>query len=197
MTINEGYNGLSVEEFFRQVYSKHKDYCVRFMQKFCSGKDYNDTIQDIYHDAILVLYEKTKESNFKLTCSTQTYLNSICRNQLLGKIKVEERFSPLSSNREYEDDESFDFKPEIKDWLLSDESDIDDERINAMMKALETMKQKGDCYELLSLVYYHKTTMQQIAEHFNYKSDQIARNKHYLCKEKLKALTFELLNTRR
>jgi hypothetical protein len=35
--------------------------------------------------------------------------------------------------------------------------------------------------------------MKEVAAHFGYKTEQIARNKNYLCREKLKALTAQIM----
>ncbi len=52
---------------------------------------------------------------------------------------------------------------------------------------------KGNCYELLSMFYYQSKTMQKIAEYFEYANDQIAQNKAYRCREKLRTITFEIM----
>jgi len=63
------------------LYEKHKDYCLNFMKSMYKDED---EIKDIFQDALIVLYENINKSGFNLTCSIQTYLNSICRNQVLG-----------------------------------------------------------------------------------------------------------------
>lgn len=188
-------------EYLSCVYSRTKEYCIKFMQKQCNGVEI-DEIKDIYHDAVLVLYDKAKTGYFELTCSIQTYLNSICRNQLLNRFKDGGKIIPFPDSPEPDrDNDAFQYVSGIKDWLPYSDISIngkDDsesgERIRAIMKGLEVMKmKKGDCYELLTLVYWQKKTMLQIAEHFGYKSEQIARNKSYLCREKLKGLSFDNL----
>ena len=181
------------EDYLAVVYKKHKDYCIKFMQKQCNGRDFDDAIKDIYHDAVIVLYEKVKAGNFTLTSSIQTYLNAICRNQLLNRFKDDGKFISMSNSSDF-DNEDAPHKEKFMpaDWLPSEENSIN-ERVEALMKGLEIMKGKGDCYELLSLVYYHNKSMQQVSQHFDYKNEQIAKNKNYRCKEKLRELTFETL----
>ncbi|MCF8450015.1 MAG: hypothetical protein K9G49_09125 [Taibaiella sp.] len=185
-------DGLTLhEDYLAVIYKKHKDYCIKFMQKQCNGNDYDELINDIYHDAILVLYEKAKNGDFVLTSSIQTYLNSICRYQLLNKFKDTGKFIILPDATNFDnEDEPYKYRPGINDWLPVDENDINSERVQAIVSSLELMRGKGDCYELLSMYYYHNKTMKQIAEHFDYKGEHIAKNKNYLCKEKLKTLTF-------
>jgi len=59
------------------VYEKHKEYCINFMK---SMYDNRDEVKDIYQDAVIVFYENAIKPGFNLTCSIQTYLNSICKN---------------------------------------------------------------------------------------------------------------------
>jgi DNA-directed RNA polymerase specialized sigma24 family protein len=75
-------------KYLDQVYLQNKEYCLNFMKR--KHQDF-EAIKDIYQDAIIVLYENTRNPKFELTCSIQTYLNSICRNQLLTKYKENSR----------------------------------------------------------------------------------------------------------
>jgi RNA polymerase sigma factor (sigma-70 family) len=179
--------------YLKCVSQRTRDYCIAFMQRMGASTD-RELLKDIYHDALIVLYEKAKHGGFVLTCSLQTYLNSICRNQLLNVLRRDARISPLAEG--YDGDiacEHEQYADQIKDWLPAGEADINKERVQAILKSLEQMKGKGDCYELLLLVHYEDKSMKDIAARFGYKSEQIARNKNYLCREQLKALTFRAL----
>ena len=66
------------------IYLRHKTYCINFM--ISKGASEIDAL-DIYQDATIVLYEKNRDPEFRLTSSIQTYLNSICYNQLLARSK--------------------------------------------------------------------------------------------------------------
>ncbi len=180
-------------EYLKCVSYRTRDYCIRFMQRLCHGID-QPQLQDIYHDALIVLYEKVRAGGFMLTCSLQTYLNSICRNQLLNTLKNEGRISSLHNAGEHDlGDEHAEFRTEITDWLHVDDNSINNERVQAIVSSLEAMKGRGDCHELLLLVHYHNKSMKDVAAHFGYKNEQIARNKNYLCREQLKALALRAL----
>jgi RNA polymerase sigma factor (sigma-70 family) len=187
-------------DYLSCVYAKTKEYCVKFMQKQCNGVDI-DEIEDIYHDALLVLHDKAKTRTFELTCSIQTYLNSICRNQLLNRFKNSGKVISFPDSDTHDDDKS-EYISGIKDWLPYSDFSINDEgdgesvdRIRAIMKALEVMKSsKGNCYELLSLVYWQNNSMLQVADALNYKDEQNARNRAFDCRKKLKEITFDILN---
>ena len=48
--------------YFSKIYVEYKRHSINFMRKMNS--DY-DLIEDVYYDAVIVLFEKTKYSNFK------------------------------------------------------------------------------------------------------------------------------------
>ena len=53
----------------------------------------DEDAQDIYQDAILVIYQKIKNDNLTLNCSFNTYLYSVCR--LLWLKQLEKRKKSL------------------------------------------------------------------------------------------------------
>ncbi len=177
-------------DYLKCVSYRTREYCMRFMQRLCNGSADEEQLKDIYHDALIVLYEKARGGQLTLTCSIQTYLNSICRNQLLTVLKNSNKVSFLAPG---DGGEQRDFRTEINDWLHTDDNAINNDRVQAIMSSLETMKGRGDCYELLQLVHYHNRSMLDVAAHFGYKNEQIARNKNYLCREKLRTLTLKAL----
>jgi RNA polymerase sigma factor (sigma-70 family) len=189
-------------DFLKHIYNKTKSLCIKFMQKQCNGVDLIE-IEDIYHDSLIVLHNKAKSDNFQLTCNLQTYLNSICRNQLLNQFKQSGKIISFPDNENRDDDNHDDnlYDLKITDWLpynkynFNEENDFNDDRIKAIMSGLEKMKSiKGNCYDLLSHIYWKKTNIDEIAKIFNYKDNQNARNTSFKCREKLKSLTFKALN---
>lgn len=158
------------------LYQKHKRYCINFMRKMISD---DDAIQDIYHDAIITLYEKILSGNFQLTSSIQTYLNSICRNQILTrfkKIKIH-----VTHNEEY--DES------VKDWLQDDDEEVKESKMNAITSALEKLKNtSGNCYEILKRFYYENQSMDKIAKDLDYTNAANVKNQKARCQKKLNEL---------
>jgi RNA polymerase sigma factor (sigma-70 family) len=168
------------ERYFTQVYNEHKDYSLRFLRKMYND---DDLLKDIYQDATIVLYENAKKSNFKLTCSIQTYLNSICRNRLLS----------LRRNKVNTLVNADDFDPNISDWFVEEKYDEEkEERFTAIEKALEKMKEAGgQCYEILKRFFYQKQQMEQIAVDLNYTNGDNVKNQKSRCQKKLKELVLE------
>ena len=178
------------------IYKKHKEYCIKFMRSKLAVQD-DDLVADIYQDAVIVLYEKVKQGNFKLTngAKIQTYLNSICYFQLINQVKKSQNTISYDSQPLFDnEDENNTWKPEFKNWLPQDNSDINSERVKAIEQGLNLMKgDKRNCYELLNLFYYQNKTMLQIAEHFGETNPDNVKAQKHKCKKTLEKLTFEIL----
>ena len=181
-------------DYLSIVYKNTKDYCLRFMRSMLSNSHLREEeLNDIYQDAVIILYEKILERNFRLTAGFQTYLNSVCRYQMLKRFRSEMRivaFDPNDSG--WANDMQFD--PDVKDELR--ELDIEENnRFLAMEKALKFMKEAGgNCYEMLSLFWYHKRSIPQISEHFGYTNEANARNQKAKCQKRLRKMAYKELN---
>lgn len=180
MSDQEKLNILSRDEsYFTKVYDEHKPYTMRFLNKMNS--DY-DLLSDLYQDAMVLLFQKAKDPSFKLTCSIQTYINSVCRNQLLNNFRHSSRFVT----------KEMDFDPTITDWF-EDEFDTEKEaRINLIEKALNHLKESGEkCFEIIKRFFYEKQSMDEIAQALNYTNGDNVKNQKSRCQKKLKELVFQ------
>jgi RNA polymerase sigma factor (sigma-70 family) len=163
--------------YFTKVYNEHKGYTIRFLK---SMNDDVDTLVDLYQDAMIVLYEKVQDPNFQLTCSIQTYLNSICRNQLLNKFRQQSKFLT----------KSIDVDVTITDWFPEDQFDEEkEERISLLENALEQLKRNGEkCYEMLVRFFYQKQSLDVIAKSMGYTNGDNVKNQKSRCQKKLKEI---------
>lgn len=167
------------------LYNKHKDYCLRFMNKMYFDEEVN---RDIYQDAVIVFIEKMRDNKLALeNTRIQTYLNSICRNQVLVRLKQKNR--PVQIADDWENN----YSDKYTDWF-DEQAEIKNDRIKVIMEELEAMKDKGQiCYELLRKVFFENKTMEAIATLMNYTNADNAKNQSYRCRERLKKQVFERL----
>lgn len=166
------------------VYKRHKSYCMNFMKSMYN--DY-DEIKDIFQDAVIVFYENLNTDGFTLTCSMQTYLNSICRNQILKRINFSKRYDVKTA------DDKSEFLENITDWF-DDGMEVNTERVNVMKDILKDMKETSSkCYDILVRFFYQNQTMDQIAAYLDYTNADNAKNQKYRCQEKLKTEVFKRL----
>ncbi|MBF8149265.1 sigma-70 family RNA polymerase sigma factor [Winogradskyella sp. F6397] len=182
------------QDYLGVVYKNCKDYCMSFMRKMTNNYTNND-LSDIYQDAIIILYEKIVAGNFELTATIQTYLNSVCRFQLLTKFKSDKKtikqddeiiFDLLNKNEQFDDT--------ITDILEPIENEKENQ-FNAIENALKMMKDKGGkCYELLTLFWYQRKSMKYISEYLGYTNAANAKAQKYKCQKRLEKFAFNYLN---
>ena len=61
---------------------------------------YPDDARDIFQEAMIVLYEKSHQESFQLTCQIKTYLYSVCRRLWLKRLQQLQRFNPQIEMKE-------------------------------------------------------------------------------------------------
>ena len=179
------------------VFKKCKPGAIQFLRKINYQSNERIDIEDIFQDAILVLYENIVNKDFILASNTslQTYLNSVCRNQLLKKIGKNNVVELKENKGNDEDhDEVMEFNPLIVDEL-EEFVDIKEQQFNAMEKALEKIKEAGGhCYELLTLFWYHRKSMSELSEVFGYSNSDNTKSQKSKCQKRLEKLAFNELN---
>ncbi len=137
-----------------------------------------DDARDIFQEAMIVLFEKSKSPDFVLTCQIKTYLYSVCRRLWLKK---------LHQNRKIESQiENF-------DQIVPVEDDLEEhEKLNKQYLIMRTAMGKiGEpCKSLIEAFYVHHKNMHEIAEFFGYTNADNAKNQKYKCLVRLKKLFF-------
>ena len=162
-------------EHLTTLYKRHKDYCKNLMKKYHRDDELN---MDIFHDAIILLYEKIKDPAFNLTCSIQTYLNSICLNQI--KVRFTKNFKMVNYSEDGDE--------RIDDWFIDNYKEKEDvNKIKSIDIVLQKFKENGGpCYDLIRLFYYEKMSFEKIAAELNYTNADNAKHQKSRCQKKLK-----------
>ena len=133
-----------------------------------------DDAQDIFQEALIILYKKVNESEFKLTSKISTYLYSVSR--FLWKDQQAE------SNKHNQS--------ELPDSLTTNEQNElelilqKEEKLKAISAVLNEISAK--CQQILELFYFKKLSMKAIAQQMNYTSERVARTQKYKCIEQAK-----------
>jgi hypothetical protein len=184
------------QDYLGEVYKRCKQYSISFMRKITNDSKSDYELDDIFHDAILVLYEKIIKGNFELTASLQTYLNSVCRFQLWNKLGKEKLYSDYDEHIGKDDDDGnpMSYKSIITD-TLDEIEDPKESQFTAIECALIVMKEAGGhCYELLTLFWYHKKSMNDLTAIFGYTNEVNTRNQKSKCQKRLEKMAFNELN---
>jgi RNA polymerase sigma factor (sigma-70 family) len=156
---------------YRMLYIQHYKMIEYFILKnsgTCSDA------QDIFQDALIVLFEKTRNNEFKLSSSLKTYLYSIVRNLWLKKLRDHKVSLSLKDIEPYED--------------VEDTSQVLalDMKLNAVEKALEFLGEK--CKDILVKFYYYHLKMDEIAVVLNYSNAETVKSQKYKCLQQLKKI---------
>lgn len=155
---------------FRQVYVLHFN-MIRYLVIKNSGRE--EDADDVFQDALVVLFEKLNMPDFMLTSSLKTFLYSVCRNLWLKRLEKNKREA-------FVDFEQVD---------LADETESGEEAAENKTKLRNAIRQLGEqCQKVLVLFYFFKKNMEEIAAELNYTNADNAKNQKYKCLQRLKAV---------
>jgi RNA polymerase sigma factor (sigma-70 family) len=152
---------------YKNFYSK-----INFFIKKNNGDD--DDANDIFQEAIIIIYRKLKANELVLDCTFETYLYSICRYlwlKQLEKRKIEKE--NIKDNHEFND--------ELYDDSLDKVTDLND-RYRLYQKHFSNLGK--DCQKILQL-YFDKVPLKTIAQMMGFKSEKYAKKRKFSCKEYL------------
>jgi RNA polymerase sigma factor (sigma-70 family) len=156
-----------IKYIYKQFYQQ-----IRNLIRSNSGTEMD--AEDIFQDALVIIYQKISSENLKLVCAFSTYLHSICRHLWLQKLKKHE------------------FRQEYKEVVNLDECQYnytlgeqieENEKYNLFRQHF--LRLSPDDQMVLKL-FMRKISLKEIAQIMGYKSVEYAKVRKYICKEKLK-----------
>lgn len=187
------------------VYKKCRSNSLRFMKSRWSSTFSEEDLEDVYQDAFLVLVEKIYDGEFLLTggASFQTYLNSVCRNQLLRRHKlngnvVEYSDSQIDESENQDETNSNSpndkFMSSITDYLTDIEGE-NEPLFVALEKSFDKLKSLGGhCHEMLMMFWYQNCSIRDLTEYYGYTTEVNTRNQKSRCQDRLRTMAFDFLN---
>lgn len=127
--------------------------------------------QDIFQDALVVLYEQATGGTLTLTASASTYLGSISRNLWQQELRRRARLP---------------HRAPLEDWeaAATAEAEAPPEPAFAVLDYVERLGAK--CKGLLLSFYYFQQPLTQIAETYGYRSVRSATVQKFKCLERLR-----------
>jgi RNA polymerase sigma factor (sigma-70 family) len=128
-----------------------------------------DDAKDVFQDAILVVYDKSMEVDFKLANKFSTYFLGICRN-LVGNLYQKKYFMHVTITEEFKYIEDVPIDLEAK------------ERRNLLDKAMSQLGK--ECRKVMEL-FFEENSMVQIANILGFASEGYAKRRKHQCKESL------------
>ncbi len=127
----------------------------------------NDDVQDVFQDALVILYKKVQEPSFSLTSSLQTYTVAIVKNIWHQELRRKNKFQTT---------EVIDIAQET----VPDET----ENFTNANAAFNLLGEK--CKQLLTLFYHKKLSFKEIAAQLAFSDEKTAKNQKYRCLQKAK-----------
>ncbi len=155
-----------------QYIYKNFFYKINFFIKKNSGDD--DDSNDIFQEAIIILYRKLKANDLVLDCSFETYLYSVCR--FLWLKQLEKR-----KNEREKIQDNHDFNVDIYDNAFETTVDMN-EKYRLYQKHFKNLGK--DCQKILQM-FFDKVPLKQIAQVMGFQSEKYAKKRKYKCKEYL------------
>jgi RNA polymerase sigma factor (sigma-70 family) len=130
--------------------------------------------EDIFQDALLVIYQKTSSGLKELTCSFSTFLYSVCRYKWLNRLEQKGKQAEPMDISEFES---------LEDIHNLDNLMVENEKFKLFLHHFEKLNEKER--QVLKL-FLKKVPLSEIASIMGYKSSAYAKVRKFLTKEKLR-----------
>lgn len=163
-----------------QVYKQHYPTVMHFIQG--AGGDEADAA-DVFQEAMVVLFEKARNEDFRLTCRIGTYLFAICKHLWYKRLEQRKRM-PVALKEDTGDGGGY-------DAAYEDDIKVHEEREEHYAQLDVALESLGEpCRSLLRAFYHQDKSMQQIAADFGYTNPDNAKTQKYKCLTRLKKIFF-------
>ncbi|WP_127132437.1 RNA polymerase sigma factor [Pseudoflavitalea rhizosphaerae] len=130
-----------------------------------------ESAKDLFHDALLIYFEKQSAGSLEINVSERSYLKGIVRN--LWNRQFRNRLFTTSLD-ESDEEELYYEENRQSEFLLS----------TSLLHFLKTAGKK--CMQLLQAYYYDQQSMKEIAVQFHFSSARSATVQKFKCLEKLR-----------
>lgn len=132
-----------------------------------------DDAKDVFQDAILIIYEKAKKDDFKLTSGFYTLLYGVCRNVWGNRLQKKSRQTvTLVDDHKY------------TNYVVDGLNELIEKEEEAKLFWSAFQKLGEDCQRLLRL-FFDKVKMSEIVKIMGFSSESYAKKRKFVCKERL------------
>ena len=160
----------SIERIYKENY-------LSIQNMVLNNSGTTDDAADIFQEAMIVLFEKSRSGNFELSCQLKTYIYSVCRRIWLKKLQLAQRQMVITD--------------EAETASVEEDVELHEKRQNDFHLMDQALSRIGEpCKSLLEAYYVHKKHMTQIAADFGYTNADNAKTQKYKCLVRLKKLFF-------
>ncbi|QXV65021.1 sigma-70 family RNA polymerase sigma factor [Mucilaginibacter sp. 21P] len=153
----------SREQLLTELYESMFPVVAKYVARM--GGTFDDA-KDIFHDALVVYYEKVIAGDFEVS-NNKAYLTGIAKHLWFKKFNEQTELKSI-------DDNSFD---------IADEAD-EQPSTKKILHYLQTAGKR--CMDILCAFYYDKLAMRDVAEKFGYAGERSVTVQKYKCLEKVR-----------
>ncbi len=141
---------------------------------------------DLFQEAMVVLFGKAQDKDFRLTCSIGTYLFAVSKHLWYKKLQKQHKEPVYILDNEGSDDEDAGVGYE-------DDVNVHEEREAHYEQLDSALDQVGEpCRSILKAYYHHDKSMQEIAADFGYTNPDNAKTQKYKCLARLRKLFYTM-----
>lgn len=141
--------------------------------------------EDVFQEAMTVLFQKAQKEDFRLTCKIGTYLVAVSKFIWYKKLERQNKkadFIPFDENDEERNER----------WVYEDDVKVQEERELHFEQLDTALAEIGEpCRGLLRAFYYQQKNMQEIAHEFGYTNPENAKTQKYKCLMRLKKIFYK------
>ncbi len=157
------------DEVLKALYEKLYPHIEAFILK---NSGTHDEAADVFQDAVLAFYKQVKKNRFDEHYTVSGFIFSISRNMWYNRVKKRNRNIELNEETHDSPEEK-----NVMDDLISKEREAN---INYLLNLLEER-----CRTILIYAIFNKFSMTTIKQKMGFRSEDVAKTKHYKCKQKL------------
>ena len=157
---------------FGVLYKSYFKYTKNFVQKNSGSLE---DAQDIFQDALIILYEKLNADNFQVYTCLENYVTGIAKNLWLKKLR-NYQFSEEISENYYQIHQA-----EINDAIENERNYVD--KLHDYISSISQ-----HCQNLIQDIFMKNRSIEEIQNKYNYSTKQNAQNQKYKCVEQIRRI---------
>jgi RNA polymerase sigma-70 factor (ECF subfamily) len=163
------------QKYLQELYNQYRTAFAQWITKHYHVDE--DVAGEIYQQAFIAFYYNIKEGKLtQLNSSIKTYLFAIGKNLMREHFKSSKKFvEPMRVSIDPD---------EVDEGIMAKYENA--ERQETIKKLLEAIGEP--CKTVIELYYFKQYAMDAIASHLNYKTEQIAAKRKFICLKQLRAM---------
>lgn len=170
-SINTRDNDDAFSELYREMFPK----VLNYVQKNRGGFD---QAEDIFQEALMAFFKMARRDRLPQEIKVEAYFFTIAKNLWLKQLNKRKAISELSEKEHAIGEQDYGIQA-----IFTDER-------RALLELL--MKKLGErCYQVLTLYYFEKNSMKEIAQIMGFASSDVSKNRKSDCLKKLKSIVLD------